>query len=175
MDWVLRAEPESPGLPPAASSSPARLRSERLPSCQRAGDPWGSSTPKASITAGQEKVREGEAQPLLQKLSKHSSWLHKLWHHDPYHDGIVGKIPSGSAAPTTEVTPPFWLLSSSLTGKWLGKLTGVLVSQEHSLWATPASTVGCAPRALPRLPLFTRRPVGEAESRRLRPAQVVWR
>lgn len=30
----------------------------------------------------------------------------------------------------------------------------------------PASTVGCAPRALPRLPLFTRRPIGEAGSRR---------
>lgn len=95
VDWALRAEPESPGLPPGAGSSPVRLRSERLPSRQGTGDPWGSSTPKASTTAGQERIREDGAQPLLQKLSKHSSRLHKLWHNNsPPHDGILGKIPS---------------------------------------------------------------------------------
>lgn len=176
VDWALRAEPESPGLPPGAGSSPVRLRSERLPSRQGTGDPWGSSTPKASTTAGQERIREDGAQPLLQKLSKHSSRLHKLWHNNPPPMTAFWARFHQSAVPTTEGHPSVLALACPwLTGNWLGKLSRVWVGRGHSLWATAASTVGRAPRALPRLPLFTRRPMGEAGSRRLRPAQVVWR
>lgn len=64
VDWALRAEPEPPGLPPGTGSSPVRLRSERLPSCQGTGDPRGSRTPKASITAAQKRMREDVPQPL---------------------------------------------------------------------------------------------------------------
>lgn len=66
VDWALRAEPEPPGLPPGSGSSPVRLRSERLPSCQGTGDPRGSRTPKASITAAQKRMREDGPQPLHQ-------------------------------------------------------------------------------------------------------------